>query len=62
MQQIYPVEKSKCIRLRLLIIDDSRWVVRGPDLPKGSLVKVIDVKGSELMVDIMAPVIGEGGE
>lgn len=34
----------------LVIIDDSRWVVHGPDLPKGTLVEIISVKGSVLEV------------
>ncbi|HCK92566.1 MAG TPA: NfeD family protein [Gammaproteobacteria bacterium] len=45
----------------VVVIDDSRWTVRGPDLPQGTMVKVIDVKGSELIVEIVAPAIGEGG-
>lgn len=31
-----------------LVIDDSRWVVRGPDLPKDTLVKITGVQGATL--------------
>ena len=36
-----------------IVIDDSRWVVAGVDLPEGALVKVISVNGSILQVEPM---------
>lgn len=35
----------------LIVIDDSRWVVTGPDLPQGTLVKVIEIQDSTLIVE-----------
>lgn len=40
----------------IVIIDDSRWSVSGPDLPEGALVKVVEVDGTKLVVE---PVVNE---
>ena len=32
-------------------LGDTVWLVQGPDLPVGSRVKVVDVRGSELLVE-----------
>lgn len=34
-----------------LIIDDSRWIVTGPELPAGAMVKIIAVNVGELQVE-----------
>ena len=37
----------------VIVIDDSRWVVSGPDAPEGSSVKILSVDGSTLIVELV---------
>ena len=32
-------------------LGDGTWTIRGPDLPKGSRIKIVDVKGIQLLVE-----------
>lgn len=36
----------------MIMVDDSRWKVQGPDLPAGAEVKVISVEGAVLKVEM----------
>lgn len=49
--QVRPLKEPIVGGKGLLIIDDSRWTVTGPDLPEGTLVKVVLVSGSTLVVE-----------
>ena len=49
--QVRPLEEAIEGGKGVVIIDDSRWAVYGPDLPQGQKVKVIEVQGNVLTVE-----------
>ena len=48
--QIRPLSEAIIGGKGAITIDDSRWVVNGEDLPEGTLVKITEVRGANLIV------------
>jgi membrane protein implicated in regulation of membrane protease activity len=47
----HPIKNGKS-RVR---INDTIWRIEGPDLPAGTKIEVIDVKGNTLIIDVLYP-------
>ena len=48
--QVRPLSEAITGGKGAIIIDDSRWVVNGEDLPEGTLVKITEIHGVNLVV------------
>lgn len=53
--RVFTLEKAIENGTGTVNVDDSRWNVRGPDLPSGTKIKVISVDGVNLVVEAANP-------